>query len=36
MKALTIIVASFGIFAYDLCFNDGEIVRWLGSVLGLS
>jgi len=36
MKALTIIVVGFCIFAYDLSFNDGEIVRWVGSFLGLS
>lgn len=36
MKALTVIVIGFGIFAYDLCFNDGEIMRWVGSFLGLT
>jgi hypothetical protein len=36
MKALTAICIGFAIFAYDLSFNDGQIVRWLGSFLGLA
>jgi hypothetical protein len=36
MKILTVIVAGFGIFAYDLSFNDGELVRWVGRFLGLA
>jgi hypothetical protein len=36
MKALTVIVIGFGIFAYDLSFNDGQIVHWVGSFLGLA
>jgi hypothetical protein len=36
MKALTVIVIGFGIFAYDLSFNNGEIVHWIGSFLGLA
>ncbi len=36
MKALTIIVIGFAVFAYDLSFNDGQIVRWVGSLLGLA
>lgn len=36
MKALTVIVIGFAIFAYDLSFNDGQIVRWVGSFIGLS
>ncbi len=36
MKGLTIIVGVFGCFAYDISYNDGRIVRWIGSTLGLS
>ncbi len=36
MKALSVIVATFGIFSYDLCFNDGQIVRWVGRFLGVA
>ncbi len=36
MKALSLIVASFGVFAYDLCYNDVQIVRWIGRFLGLA
>ncbi len=36
MKALTVVVICFGIFAYDLCFNNGEMVRWVTSFVGLS
>lgn len=36
MKVLTVIVIMFGVFAYDLSFNDAQIMSWLGSVLGLS
>ncbi len=36
MKALTVICVGFAIFAYDLSFNDGQIVRWVGAFLGLA
>lgn len=36
MKALTVVVIGFGIFAYDLCFNNGEFVRWILSFSGLA
>jgi hypothetical protein len=36
MKVLTVIVIGFGVFAYDLSFNDAQIIHWLGSVLGFS
>lgn len=36
MKTLTAIVMGFGVFAYDISFNNGEIVRWFGSFLGLA
>jgi len=35
MKVLTIIVIAFAVFAYDIAFNNAEIVHWLGSCLGL-
>jgi hypothetical protein len=36
MKALTVIVVSFAVFAYDLSYNDGQLVRALASFLGLN
>jgi hypothetical protein len=33
MKALSIIVVAFAVFAYDLSFNNGEIVREIFSLL---
>jgi hypothetical protein len=36
MKALTVIVVSFAVFAYDLSYNDGQIVRGVASLLGLN
>jgi hypothetical protein len=35
MKMLTAIVIGFGVFAYDIAFNNGDIVRWVASALGI-
>jgi hypothetical protein len=35
MKGLTIIVLAFAIFACDISYNDGEMVRWIAMSLGL-
>jgi hypothetical protein len=36
MKMLTAIVIGFSVFAYDIAFNNGEIVYWLASALGFN
>lgn len=35
MKALTVIVVSFALFASDVMYNTGESLHWLASVMGL-
>lgn len=36
MRALTIIVALFGCFVYDISYNNGDIIRWLAYTLGIA
>lgn len=36
MRALTVIVVLFGCFAYDISYNNAELIRWLADTLGLS
>jgi hypothetical protein len=36
MKALTTVVISFGVFAYDLSYNNGEVFHSVCSFLGLT
>jgi hypothetical protein len=35
MRGLTVIVVLFGCFAYDISYNNGEMVRWLADELGV-
>jgi hypothetical protein len=35
MKGLTVIVLAFAIFAYDISYNNGEIVYEIALALGL-
>lgn len=36
MRALTVIVALFGCFVYDISYNNGDIIRWLAYTLGIA
>ena len=36
MKALTVIVVLFGCFAYDISYNNAELIHWLADALNLS
>jgi hypothetical protein len=36
MKGLAVIVVIFSCLVYDISYNNGETVHWIGSMLGLS
>ncbi len=33
MKVVMIIVAAFGFFAYDISYNNGQMIYWIKSIL---
>jgi hypothetical protein len=35
MKGLAVIVGAFAVVAYDLSYNDGQIMSWLMSLIGV-
>jgi hypothetical protein len=36
MRALTVIVVLFGCFAYDISYNNGDLIRWLADAFRIS